>query len=64
VKALDLSPDDRKWKALWNLSALLEQKGDLSQALNAARAVAWRRPGMKAAAERIRALEQKVREQH
>ena len=44
-KALDLSPDDRKWKALWNLSALCEQKGDLGEALTAAREVLRLRPG-------------------
>jgi len=61
-KALDLSPDDRKWKALWNLSALCEQKGDLGEALTAAREVLRLRPDMASAAERARALQQKLAE--
>jgi tetratricopeptide (TPR) repeat protein len=46
----------------WNLSLLCERKGDLEGALAAAQKASRLRPEMTAAAERVRALEQKLAE--
>jgi tetratricopeptide (TPR) repeat protein len=46
----------------WNLSLLCEQKGDLEGALAAAQKASRLRPEMTAAADRVRALEQKLAE--
>ncbi len=46
----------------WNLSLLCERKGDLEGALAAARKALGLRPEMTAAAERVRALEEKLAE--
>jgi tetratricopeptide (TPR) repeat protein len=57
--ALKYSP--KNWKISWNLSVLYEEKGDIANALAAARNVVALNPEMKAAVEKVNALQSKLK---